>query len=244
MPYRKRTYRRRPRRRYVRQSKTKKMVTGHGPTMLEKIASGVGSVAKLAGAVAPVIAAINTELKYVDTNLSATVYNPGTNDQLTCITNNISQGTDDTNRIGNSVLFKDMYIKGYLQFAASASVVTNAARMIIFVWKDNANANAPSAAKLLESPATFASAINKDYSDSLVIIKDKMWSFDSPVAASVSAGTQIFKFYKKLDFHGRWLNTTTGNTQNHVYILFRGASGVVGNATTFSMYSRVNYTDN
>jgi len=60
-----RVIRRRP---YV--NKTKKMVTGQGPTLLEQLARGASGVATVAKAVLPIVSAINTEAKYLDVSYS------------------------------------------------------------------------------------------------------------------------------------------------------------------------------
>ena len=245
-PYNGRQYYRRPKK--TQYTQTKKLVTGHGPTVLEQIASGVGSVAKLAGAVAPVIAAINTELKYSDySNTSLDGYNPGTSDQIVCLTNQLSQGTEDFERIGNSVLAKDITIKYNGLYLATTSNNVAFSRIVIFVWKDNATANAPTAAKLFETPATFLSAFNKDYTDQMVILKDKVYCHQTNYDAG-AGGLYVApiheKIYKKLDFHMRWTNASTANSQNHVYMCVRGSGATSSNASRFQVYSRLNFTDN
>lgn len=232
------------RRKRVQYSKAKKMVQGHGPTFLEQLATGFGSAAEVAKAVLPMVEAINTEEKYADQNATVTAYNPGTNDQVVCLTNAISQGSDDFNRIGNSILAKDINIRIYSTYAADATHLNSIGRITILCWKDNANANAPTVAKVYESSTVINSPFNKDYVDQFVILKDKIFACNAPVAATTSQCAMVFKFYKKLDWHMRWLNTTTGNTQNHIYIIFRSAQAAVGNAMSFTYYTRLNFTDN
>lgn len=236
----KRVYRRR-----ARVNKTKKMVTGQGPTMVEKMANGLGSVATLARAVAPVISMINTELKYTDTNTSLTAYNPGTNDAIQLLSA-ISQGDDDVNRIGNSVLAKNITLKAQMQYTADSTQLIVLYRLILFVWKANANSNPPTVAKLFEAPTNILSAMNKDYTDQLVVIKDTVCTEDIGFVPTTTnaAGICYRKVYKKLDFHIRWLNATTGITENHVYVCFRCSSPLINNAGTCNLYSRINYTDN
>lgn len=220
------------------------MVQGHGPTFLEQLGTGFGAAAEVAKAVLPMVEAINTELKYADASGTVTAYNPGTNDQLLCLTNTISQGTEDFNRIGNSILAKDINIRLYSTFSADATHLNNVARITLLCWKDNANANTPTVAKIYESPTIINSPFNKDYTDQFVILKDKIYANNAVVSATQSQCLKIMKFYKKLDWHMRWLNTTTGNTQNHIYICLRGAHTAVGNAMSFSYYTRMNFTDN
>lgn len=246
MPYKK-TYRRSyPKRsaRPYRQEKTKTMVTGKPPTLVEKIASGVGSVATLARAVAPAIAAINTELKYVDGVVTNNPSVPGTNDTIQLLSS-IVQGTDDNQRIGNSILAKDITVKLIADYIADATTFSVWYRFTLLVWKANANSNTPNISKIFEQPNVIHSAFNKDYTDQMVILKDKIIPFNLQVVltGNQSAGAIFLKIYKKLNFHMRWLNATTGVTENHVYLVSR-FSEAVGNQATVAIYSRLNFTDN
>lgn len=228
-----------------RQDRVKTMVTGKPPTLVERIASGAGSVARLATAVAPVIAAINTELKYSDTAVQMVAYDPGTNDWIQLLSG-ISQGVDDTERIGNSVLVKNIAIKAQMQYTADSTDLIVSYRFILFVWKANANSNPPSSTKLFEVPSNFFSAFNKDYTDQMVILKDKIIVKEAQTIPSTTAelGISYLKIFKKLNFHLRWLNSTTGVTENHIYVCFRCDSPLIGNSGLCNLYSRLNFTDN
>lgn len=243
MPYKKRYARRR---RPVKYSKSKKMVTGHGPTLLEKIASGAGSVAKLATAVAPVIAAINTEHKYYDRTGSATAHSPGTSDQIINLTGGVPQNITDSGRIGNSIFAKDLQLRLAYSFASTIgtpNVLGIHCRMMLVCWKDNEQQNAITAAKLFESPGNLYSPVNKDYSDQFVVLKDKFFSLNANVG--VNATPQAFttqKIFKTLNWHMRWNDTVS--TQNHVFLVLRSSASGSTNGLSTSYYSRLNYTDN
>lgn len=249
MPYfrkRKGTFRRRRRGGFKNYSKSKKLVTGHGPTMLEKIANGVGTAAKVASAVLPAISAINTELKYFDISQSLPAYNPGTNDQIVNITQGIAQGTTDQTRIGNSLLAKDLYLKAFIYWTATSAVPFGVSRLTLICWKDNVQNNAPTIGKVFQSTTDINSAINKDYSDQFVVLKDKMFTHNMSVALT---GTQqavhVFKWYKKLNWHLRYAGaTTTSGTVNHIYLIFRGGAPTSANQSGINVYSRLNFTDN
>jgi len=234
--------------RKVRYSRTKKMVTGHGPTMLESIASGVGSVAKLAMAVAPAIAAINTESKYYDQVSTLTSYSPGTNDSLINLTQAIAQGLDDTNRIGNSILAQDLQLRlahSFTQTAGAPNVNSIFCRMMLICWKENLQANAPTIAKIFESPNNIYSLINKDNSDQFVIMKDKFFCLNAQSGLPGSQAFQTAKLYKKLNWHLRFNGTgTAAGTQNHVYLLLRSSATGAATALNTTYISRLNYTDN
>lgn len=236
----------------VKYSRTKKMVTGHGPTLLEQIASGAGSVAKLATAVAPVIAAINTESKYYDETASFSTYGTNSNPDLRCLTDSILQGVTDSTRIGNSILAKDLQ----LRLASSMTMTTNASpnvlgchhRVILFVWKYN-DSGGPSITKILESPTNIYSNLNKDYTDQFVVLKDKFLTYNATMqAGTVASGiaTQDYKsmkVYKKLDYHMRWTDANQA-IANHVWMLTMSTPSGLTNAVNTTFYSRLNYTDN
>lgn len=236
-----------PRSRYTRSphryGKSKKMIEGP-PTLLDRIASGVGSVARLASAVAPMIEMINTEAKFYDRAAASTFTNTGT---LVNLTNLIPQGTDESERIGNSILLKDMQLKLFLSHPIDYSTSTSNGgywRVILFCWKENLQDNPPTVAKLLQG-STFSAFTNKDYTDQFVILKDKIMSFETDSSRTTGVVTNIFRFlkwYKKADWHLRFDGGTTADgTQNHVYIVLISS---VSTNSNYTLNFRMNYTDN
>jgi len=240
-----------PKRKYV-QNRVKKMV-GEKVSIVDSIANGVGQVAKLASVVAPIVAAINTEHKYVDVTGSVTTGGGFAGTPSLTLLTPIEQGISDTQRIGNSVLLQDLQVR----LAISKTVDnTNTVpslgtfyRVIIFIWKEDAQENPPTSVKILEDPSNFWSPVNKDYSEQFVILKD--WY--TPLVANASysktdvTGSYVpiyalKKMFRKLGIHARYANDDdTSNTTNHVYMLI-GNPGAVDTNTAF--YTRVNYTDN
>lgn len=243
MPYNKRAFGKSGKKTYKRFNRIKKMVTGDGPTLVEKIASGVGGVAHLAKAVLPAIAAINTEAKYLDTSFTGNAYQVTVTPLLQCLTNNMAQGTGENERIGNSILAQDIYFRAQVSWLPSSTIQIGTSRFILFCWKDNAGQNAPSVTKILES-ADINSPINKDYSDQFVILKDKIFAHNAQTATVCLQSQFNLKVYKKLNFHMRWTGASTGNTQNHIYVLFIGGGGSSANASSLTCHSRLNFTDN
>lgn len=246
----KRTYRRAPapRRRVKNFTKAKKLVTGSGPTLLDRIASGVGSVAKLATAVAPAIAAINTEAKYFDQTAAVTAYSPGTNDQIISLTGGIAQGLTDVTRIGNSLLAKDLQLRMAFNFqntVGSPNVMGIHCRAMLICWKENTQLNGPTAARLFESPTNLYSPVNKDYSDQFVVLKDKFFSLNSAVDISAPTGFTTMKWFKPINWHLRYQGAnTTDFTTNHIVLVIRSSASASVNALQCTYYSRLNFTDN
>lgn len=239
MPYRKsykKTYRkRRPR---MVGGKTKKLVTGQRqPTMIEKIAGGFGAAASVAKAVLPIISAINTENKYNDLIYNATI--PIATPTMVPL-NLLAQGADENERIGNSILLRDMNMR--LSFIPDFTAVDyQLVRYIIFVDKQQ-QGTAPTAAQLLTTPANIDTPFNRNYSDRFVIIKDKRLV----LAKNNLASNTIFqKIYKKLQFHARYIgqNGVPAELGNNALYLF-AVSASVGNPPTLYVYNRINFTDN
>lgn len=249
--YRKTTYT--PRSSYTKKktygpSRTKQLVTGdRQPTMVEQIANGAGQVAKLASAVMPIIAAVNTESKYYDQSANVSANTPGTNDNLIALTTAITNGTSDTTRIGNSILGRDLQVRLAMNFTSTIgapNVIGAHCRMLLICWKDNASQNTPTIAKIFEQPNNLYSPVNKDLSDSFVVMKDKFFALNNSSGVAGSAGFTTMKIYKKLNWHLRYADSTTNSpTQNHIYLILR-CGNTSGNSLTTSYYSRLNFTDN
>lgn len=239
--YAKRSY---PRK--YKNNKTKAMVTGNPyPTYLEQIARGVGATAKLARAVAPAIAMINTEMKYFDQNVQQTYYNPGSADQVNCLTGGIAQGLTDITRNGDSILAKNISIKINLFSLMSTTLHQTQTRLILIVWKENAAVNAPTVAKIFTTPAEFLSGFNKDYTDQFVVLKDKVYTHQASISAATNQDTKFEKIYKNLDYHMRFQAGTAADwTTNHVYLILRNTAPTSTNQASADFYSRLNFTDN
>jgi len=244
MPYTKRTYykkRYKPRKKFV--SKAKKLVTGHGPTMLERIASGVGSVASLAKAVVPVIAAINTEAKYLDRTVSSTASFAAPN---LINLSAMAQGTTEITRIGNSILSKNISVTIQL-VPDMATRSYHCYRILLFVDKQQAGTPPNTTELFANSATTLFSQKNKNYTDRFVFLKDKFITIDAnidPTADALNAN-RVIKIFKKTDFHIRYIGTDATNASqgnNSLYLLIWPQDPTTGQG--FSMTSRLNFTDN
>lgn len=232
-----------------RKNATKKLVTGRDPTLVEQIASGVGSVAKLATAVAPMLMAINTEQKYLDFTASVTAHTPGTNDQIILLTDSV-QGLTDSNRVGNSILAKDLQLRLACNFTPQTGpplILGLHCRFMLICWKENAQVNAPTAAKIFEVASNLYSPVNKDNSDQFVVLKDKFFTMNAQTqpVTSGSQGFMQFKIFKKLDWHMRYNGAAAAaNTQGHIYLILRSSTTNSAAALSTTYYSRLNFTDN
>lgn len=248
MAYKRNYKRRAPVRRYA-VNRTKKMVTGHGPTMLETMARGAGSLAKLAGAVMPIVAAINTEEKFLDVPAGGTA--TASVPIINCL-NSCSQGITESTRIGNSILARNLNIRFSLNqvWATADSAIAPRIRITLFSDKSQGG-TPPTIAQVYQSSSSNISAFNKNYSDRFVIIKDKVIcppvNYGGGIPVTGGAYQMVFKFFKKLDFHIRFLGTdnqAASNGQNSIYLIVWTNSDDASAITTLTYYSRLNFTDN
>lgn len=240
------SFRRRPARKFPKKTARVKKMVGEQPSLVDKIASGVGQVAKLAGAIAPIVAAINTEEKYVDYTSSVTFSNASP--QIINLTRT-AQSLTDTGRIGDSVKARFLQIRNH--FVADHSTVNNnIIRCMIFVDKSVSASMGiadPTLANLFTSSTNVFSPLNKDNGDRFVLLKDKIFTLDCPTATNAVAGarggsTRFMKINLPLDFHIRYVAANLNDVgPNQVYMLLWTASGVTPSCT---YYSRFKYTDN
>lgn len=240
-PRYKRYARKKTKKTFVR--KTKKLVTGQGPTLLEKIAGYAGPVSTVARAVLPVISAINTEAKYLDTPgavTTATLAAP----YIVNLTS-MSQGLTDNNRIGNSVLLRDVAINiRLIQIPTATSKFKNfAIRFLMFVDKMQ-NGSPPSLGNIMENTASILSKTNKDFTDRYVILHDKVYTM-TPTNENSEYRVDD-KFYNKLEFHARYLGPSAGSGDqgpNAVYVMY-WPDNVTSGDVNVGGYARLNFTDN
>lgn len=233
-------------RKYV--NKTKKLVTGQGPTLLEQIASYAGPVASVAKAVLPVIGAINTEAKFYDSVSSGAVtFAAPVFFNMSATT----QGTTENNRIGNSILSKNISCRINLANTWTAADDGQWARMryVIFVDKNQAG-SVPTLAQLMTNTTSLNSPFNKNYTDRFVILKDKMITFNPQDRLVPAGGVQTFifnKYFKQLDFHTRYIGTSSANAdqgQNALFFFAWYQANTATQTSAVSCYSRLNFTDN
>lgn len=235
MPYYGKPRRRQPaRRRRAPKKPIKKLVEGTGSTWLDRISNGIGATASLARAIAPYIHASNAELKYCDlvTNISPLLGTFGITPIMT-----VAQGTDDTNRVGNSIKCKDVNIR--VQITGNfATQSYNLVRCILLVDKMQ-NGTAPTAPQIFESSGSYQSAFNKDTTDRFTIVFDKLYTLTQNNNAAIQD-----KIYKKLDFHVRYIGTSAAAASlgpNQLYLITHCAQA--GNPPAVTYYTRVNYYD-
>lgn len=251
MPYGRSNYRRRrpysndpaTQRRYMKKKgrlQTARKMTGTEPnTIVDKIASGIGTVATIARSVSAIASLINVEDKYVDTALSAsvTLVSP-----YAVVLNQIAQGAAVNQRNGNKVLSKCLQVnfRIYLD-ATAAATATNSVRMVVLIDKK------PQIGALtwntVYNPNDDVSAlVDKDTAgDRVVILKDRRWTLNGS-----DKRLHFGKFYIPLTrIHAQYTGSAaTAYEANAIYLL--AISDVTGAqpAVVLNGNARYCYLDN
>lgn len=222
-------------------NRIKKLVTGEGPSLLEKIAAGVGGVATVAKAVLPAIAAINTEAKYFDVSVTGGLF-PGFAAPTIAILSNTAQGITDTTRIGNSLLAKNIKVRVDLH---AIFTTQNYQIFRLMLISDKLQGGVPpTLAQLVTDVTNINSQHNKNYTDRFVTLKDEtiVMNQTHPLITSHDVSREI---YFPLNFHMRYLGATGGALDqgpNAIYLVIWPGDPVTLQASQY--YSRLNYTDN
>jgi len=178
---------------------------------------------------------VNVEKKFISTTISES---PGSTAVLNCL-NICSQGNDDNNRQGDSILAKHCTILGNLTVNAS-NTGSDVVRCIVFVDKENRGAF-PSATDLLTS-SSVNSQKSLDNLDRFVTLKDMRFV----LTPSTGVRPQVpFKIYLPLHTHLKYAGNAgdiTDVRQNSIFILWLGIENT--NKTVISATTRLAFYDN
>lgn len=178
------------------------------------------------------------EVKVKDTALFATPSLTGTITQL----NNIIQGTANSQRVGNEIFMKNLWIATEMIGADSSNIV----RHIVFLWHDN---TVPLATSILENSGTLTSNVMSAYKYDnrrvFTILHDKVFTLQ----ANTGSGTGTFnKFHRikamkigRKSLYDGPLGTDYGR-RNVLYSLVLADSAVVTHPQV-QVYYRLRYTD-
>lgn len=162
-------------------------------------------------------------------------------------------GTEYNQRIGRKCVAKSMYIRGRIQIATTAPIITAAVgtqqnRFIVFMDMQP-NGVVPALTDLLTT-ADPSSQLNPNNRDRFRVIKDKYYSFD-PFVYNSATGTGALnrtiydmKIYKKLNceviFNQNTTSTINAIATCAIYYFFLGS---INNASEFTINTRVRYDD-
>lgn len=149
----------------------------------------------------------------------------------------ITQGTGDTQRIGDQIWIQSMLMRISIQTGAAG---INFLRMIVFRWKVGQGNVVPTAATILQVPNSYLSPINVDQGEQIKVMLDKTYAL-----ATGSSQLQIDKFWRRK----RYLVNYAGNAgfttpnSNSTYILFISDNAATANTPIISFYTRMRFTD-
>lgn len=199
----------------------------------QSVANAAFQGLKLASRVASLI---NTEFKYRDVLQTAT---PLVSNSFLFLTNGISQGTDNTERIGRSVKGKYLYYKWRAEYNPLSP--RNVFKMIAIVDK-KADGNVPTISELLTAPSELGFR-NIDQGERFQILHQKCYTLhqDKPVLC----GEEYIDINGKEWAHTEYKGTGPGVadiSSYPIYIII--VSGDIANAATVIVNHRYRYIDN
>lgn len=238
MPYcrrrfKKRTFGKRIGRRYGKQQRNRKLVTGKDEYPIERYARYVGAVGNVARTVMGIAKMVNTELKYHDTNGSGTQTNTlGVN-----YLSNLGTGTSDQTRTGNSILGKDLQVNYTITMNASA---TNTFFRIMIIVDKQCDGADPTGGSILSDPTRVTSPLNKDFTNRFVNLRDTVLSLSTSGNTNVSG-----KIYIKVPWHIYYDGSSSTNSsfkENQLFLIM--LSNETTNPPTVTWNGRFNFYDN
>lgn len=149
-----------------------------------------------------------------------------------------AQGTDDNNRVGNSIKLKSMFMRASLMENGSATYPT-ATRNIILIDRQP-NGALPAASDILEDSASYLSPLNDDNGSRFLVIFDKCY-----ITNIADGQMRCLKKFKKLNFHMKFSATsgaiTSVSTNSLVMLTLSNQST---NTPTFQYDIKFRYIDN
>lgn len=218
MPYYRRRYRgRRRRRRYGPKKYCK-------PRALDYAKAAYSGVRYIKGLV-------NSEMFHHPVTGTST---PDTSGEVIHITN-IAQGDDDNARTGRSVLLKSIFYR--ISATINASATNTFVRIILLKDNQQVGDSTPSVTSILAS-ASYLSPLNVNSIGRYTVLKDHLFSLDA-----AKQDTKLIKIYKKLQMHVKYNGTASTDIQkNGIYILF--ISSEATNTPSLPYNVRLSYHDN
>jgi len=179
--------------------------------------------------------AVNIEYKV---SVVSATQNPSYNGVVVDFTNSIAQGTQNGQRIGDSVKLQNLTIRFYLEQDAAPAANE---QIRIILYRDQNNTITTGANMLTAAGGIFApiSAKNQDNKYASNILVDRLMSFANYAGGSVS---RQFDIVLPLNFHTHYTATTTTVKDNALKMLIISDTAA-GSVTAVRYYSLMSYTD-
>jgi len=244
MPFRRgrkgRRFRGRRRKVGYRNNRKNRLINGGpGGTLAQRLWNAGAPISKVIGQLvrgyAGIRGIINSELHYKDTSFNPTIINTG---NITFVTSGLAQGDGVSDRTGNSILLKSIFMRGTINMSSSAT--TTFVRLLFFLDKENDGAT-PAVTDVLAS-ADYKSNYNLLQAKRFVALSDKTYTLD------VVTGPRAFSWKKLLkppQTHVKF-GGNTGNVadarEGHIFLLAITNESV--NFPTAPFFGRVKWFDN
>lgn len=186
----------------------------------------------------------NSELKTFDTDTNIA---PDVNATLVCLTS-MAQGTADNERIGKSIQYKSIQVKGAINFDPTKP--TEILRVMIVKDKNSVEGAAPLITDILKAGLVneFPAVRNRER---FSILYDK--KFTQQVAGQTRIIDYFHQFKPHKDNKGNYTlmqhGTFKGITEddfdsNHVWLIYFGNQSTAGTTSNILVNSRLRYIDN
>lgn len=152
----------------------------------------------------------------------------------------LSQDDTSSGRTGNSLLLRNIYIRGKIEINTA---VTGNTRVLLALVKDKQQISdtIPAVADVFSSPTSPETMLSLNNSGRFKVLWRKTYVM-SPATGGRNA-IEVSKYWKLYD-HVRYNGPNTADIQKNGYYLMVISSEIAANAPTVSITSRIGYHDN
>ncbi len=212
-----------------------------------KLGNWIGVAQKALRVATHVASIINSEAKYLDPNVnSGSATSAGT---ITCLTG-IARGTGPSDRVGDSILLKSVYIPIITKFNTGNTDSPSYVRYMLIRDLNDESDTAPTLASLLTYPTAPASALsplNMNYENRFQLLADVLVCLDSSHGIQRDNIEYEFKPNQNNPTKNQWhahFNGTNGTDtgKGHLYLITIGSGTTNMNTTTYA--GRLFFYDN
>jgi len=154
--------------------------------------------------------------------------------------NGVSQGVTPTTRVGRRILMKSLYIRWFLQLAATTTGGTPV-RMLV-VYDKQTNGAAPSVTDIVLTDE-ITSPMNLSNSKRFQVLCDQTWSCVGTGGPQSIVLNKYMKLDKTVEFNTGNAGTVADITSGSIYVLCWSGNGLAVTVPLGVLYSRVRFQD-
>lgn len=223
--------------RFTKMDRVRKLAGTQPETTIEKISKGVGTVATIAKTVAGIVSVINTEDKYIDTQIATSMDNTGGMPQI--VLNAIATGSDRNQRNGNKILNKSLQLSYQCFMQAADTAPARTVRLVLLIDKKPQIGN--DNFSNIYTPVQPWGLIDKDSKgDRYVILKD--WKI---ILSNGNERVSWEQQYISLDrLHTQYFSTTATSFESGKIMLVAISDAPNSSSVLLNGTARFAYTDN